>query len=133
MLISSEVDYAIRMIRALADGRVKTATQICDEEKLPKPFAYKILKKLEQARLVQPLRGINGGYRLTKKVSKITLFDVLLISANNVAISKCLQMPEELSTRDKATCVIQKEYIRLENAFKSILSERSIQDIFNAG
>lgn len=49
MLITRESDYALRMLRALADGRILTAGELEEQEELPQKFAYKILKKLQKA------------------------------------------------------------------------------------
>ena len=52
MVITRETDYALRILRALLDGKLHTAGQIAQDELLPQAFAYKILKKLEKAGLV---------------------------------------------------------------------------------
>ena len=46
MVITRETDYALRILRALLDGKLHTAGQIAQDELLPQAFAYKILKKL---------------------------------------------------------------------------------------
>ena len=57
MVITRETDYALRILRALLDGKLHTAGQIAQDELLPQAFAYKILKKLEKAGLVEVVRG----------------------------------------------------------------------------
>ena len=47
MVITRETDYALRILRALLDGKLHTAGQIAQDELLPQAFAYKILKKLD--------------------------------------------------------------------------------------
>lgn len=44
MVITRETDYALRILRALLDGKLHTAGQIAQDELLPQAFAYKILK-----------------------------------------------------------------------------------------
>ena len=61
MMITRESDYGVRIIRALKDGGLMTIGQICERECIPKQFAYKILKKLELAGLVQIKRGFGGA------------------------------------------------------------------------
>ena len=61
MVITRETDYALRILRALLDGKLHTAGQIAQDELLPQAFAYKILKKLEKAGLVEVVRGTAGG------------------------------------------------------------------------
>ena len=64
MLITRETDYALRILRALLDGELHTAGQIAQDQLLPQSFAYKIMKKLEKAGMVQMIRGTAGGCRL---------------------------------------------------------------------
>lgn len=51
LVITRETDYALRILRALLDGELHAAGEIAQTELLPQAFAYKILKKLENARL----------------------------------------------------------------------------------
>ena len=66
MMITRESDYGVRIIRALRDGGLMTIQQICERECIPKQFAYKILKKLDRAGLVQIKRGNQGGCTLAR-------------------------------------------------------------------
>ncbi len=56
MLITKETDYALRILRALADGRRLTTAQLAQNEQIPQQFAYKILKKLQRGGLVRILK-----------------------------------------------------------------------------
>ena len=55
MTMTRESDYAVRIMRALSHGSLKTVKEICGEEAIPTQFAYKILKKLSP-----PLMGWTG-------------------------------------------------------------------------
>lgn len=65
MLITRETDYAMRILRALSGGTQMTAQTISDLHQVPKPFAYKIIKKLSRAGLVSIARGAEGGCSLS--------------------------------------------------------------------
>ena len=61
MVITRETDYALRILRALLDGKLHTAGQIAQDELLPQAFAYKILKNAGgRPDWWQVVRG-NGG------------------------------------------------------------------------
>ena len=49
MFITRECDYAVRVIRALAGESRLSVSEICEKESITAPFAYKILKKLQEA------------------------------------------------------------------------------------
>ena len=62
MIITRETDYAIRILRSLADLQLKNIREISDEQMIPRQFAYKISKKLERAGFIEIIRGAQGGY-----------------------------------------------------------------------
>ena len=48
MLITRECDYAVRVLRAMAEEKRVSVNEICEKELITAPFAYKILKKLQK-------------------------------------------------------------------------------------
>ena len=56
MFITRESDYAVRVIRALAGEKRLSVNEICEKEEITAPFAYKILKKLQKAKIVKGLQ-----------------------------------------------------------------------------
>ena len=52
MLLSRETDYALRILQSLLGGERKSVGEISREELIPQQFAYKIMKKLSNAGLV---------------------------------------------------------------------------------
>jgi len=133
MFITRESDYAIRIVRALADGENRTVHEICAIEKIPKQFAYKILKKLERGKLVKVQRGAHGGYRLFKEVANITLYDILASVAESLSINECLKDGTNSCERhsDLAPCSVHIECKRLEVLIVSALKEKSMESILS--
>ena len=79
MLISRELDYALRILRGLGDGDMHTMRALCEEELIPQKFAYKIIRKLAAADYIHAVRGVGGGVRLAADLSALTLFDLLKV------------------------------------------------------
>ena len=76
MFITRECDYAVRVIRALQGESRLSVTEICEKEAITAPFAYKILKKLQKAKIVKGYRGVHGRYSLDRGADELTLYDV---------------------------------------------------------
>ncbi|MDT9699579.1 Rrf2 family transcriptional regulator [Streptomyces sp. P17] len=80
MRISARADYAVRAVLELAvrhdDGPVKAET-IATAQDIPHKFLEGILGDLRRAGLVDSRRGGNGGYRLARDASAITVADVI--------------------------------------------------------
>ena len=101
MYITRECDYAVRVIRALLDEERLSVGEICRKEEITAPFAYKILKKLQVAKLVKGYRGVHGGYALQKDLSEITLLDVYQAIDPEMFLVECLD-PQKQCSRDGA-------------------------------
>lgn len=131
MLITRECDYAIRTVRALADGEIQTVREICATEHIPQQYAYKILKKLEKARIVNAFRGTYGGYKLYKCPTQITIYDILLaVNDNVIVVNECLEEDNNCSRNTKLSpCAVHKECRRLENLIITSLQEKTLADL----
>ena len=130
MFLTKECDYAIRVVRELADGEIKTTKTICDNEQIPVPFAYKILKKLENAGIISAHRGAAGGYRLAKKPDQISLFDIVNTVDENLFINECLKRDYICpNNTDGKNCGLHREFCRLQLLLINALSEKTISEL----
>lgn len=91
VLITRETDYALRVLRALSEGEQLTAGDISEQQMVPKPFAYKIIKKLSKAGFVRITRGADGGCRLAVGLDKVTLYDLMVAMEEDSAVIACME------------------------------------------
>lgn len=134
MMITKESDYGIRILRALRDGGLMTIQQVCERECIPKQFAYKILKKLDNAGLVQIKRGSGGGCMLGKNLADITLFDVIRATDEEFFLTHCLQNDfrcEYLAL--SSGCTIHRELARVQGILEQELKARSLEELLKNG
>jgi Rrf2 family protein len=85
-----ETDYALRILRALQDGARHTAGDLARCELIPRQFTYKILTKLSKAGFVQPLRGVDGGFRLCADLDQTSLYDVMAAMDDSSSLCACM-------------------------------------------
>lgn len=130
MLITRRSDYAMRICRVLHDGKVHNVREICQAEEIPKAFAYKILRELEMAGLVKSERGNQGGYYLNRPLSELTLYDVVNITEDDLAILHC--MKEECNRNpDSMPCKVHQEIERIQNILIEELKKKTIEEILD--
>lgn len=91
MLITKETDYALRILRALANGERFTTAQLAQDEQIPKQFAYKILKKLQKGGIIQILRGADGGCVLAADLEQITFLRLMQTMEEDALVSSCMK------------------------------------------
>ncbi|MCG3136795.1 MAG: HTH-type transcriptional repressor NsrR [Phycisphaerae bacterium] len=91
--LSRKTDYALVAMVALAKKYpgLMSARQIAEEHKLPLAMLMNILKELLAGGLVNSLRGINGGYRLTRAAEQITLGQIVEASEGPIRLVNCCE------------------------------------------
>ena len=80
----------MRVIRALMWEPRLSVSEICERESITAPFAYKILKKLQNAGLVEGYRGVHGGYALKRNPEELSLYEIYSAIDPDMSIIECL-------------------------------------------
>jgi Rrf2 family protein len=77
--ISAKEDYAIRATieLAVANGGTIKRERIAEAQGIPAPFLENILLQLKRAEIVDAQRGAEGGFRLARPASEISVADVI--------------------------------------------------------
>lgn len=128
MLITKKSDYALRICRVLRDGKTHSVGDICEKENVPKAFAYKIIRGMEQAGIVESERGNKGGYRLLRKLDELTVYDIVANTEDDVAIVHCINEECERNTNDMP-CRMHMEMERIQSILEKEMKGRTIEEI----
>jgi len=131
MFITREADYAIRVLRAVADGRHCTVGEICRKEVLPQQFIYKILKKVAQAGLIKITRGAQGGCVLVGDLRKTSLYDLMNALEGDRAISTCTREGYECEWKEQhdMPCTVHKQLVRIQESLDKELRACSLHKL----
>lgn len=131
MLITRETDYALRILRALADGKRHNVKELCESEAVPQQFAYKILRRLTDAGLVKSVRGVNGGTELAGDLGNITLLDVIRITESESNISDCMNPDYHCTWSEKncRKCTIHSRLCEIQQKLNQELEKQSILEL----
>lgn len=134
MAITMKSEYAIKimLLIGLQEKRI-TAREIVNNcrEKLPLEFTEKILADLTRHGLLRAYRGRSGGYELSKKLSEITIYDIVSSVDNPQETVRCfVKIDEQTSTPE--TCAVNNiwETItkKIEETLKSVTLEKLVND-----
>jgi Rrf2 family protein len=69
--------HAVEYLAARGDGRPVASHRIAEARGVPERFLMKVLRPLVSARVLLSLKGPNGGFRLARPASQITLLEVV--------------------------------------------------------
>jgi Rrf2 family protein len=127
--VSAKADYAVRAVveLAAADGGSLTAEMVASRQEIPMPFLQKILHELRVAGLVASQRGPDGGHRLARAASQITVADVLRAVEGPIAAVRG-DAPESLLYRGSAEPV-QLVWIALRTNMRQVLEGVTFADL----
>lgn len=136
MLIDREVDYAIRIIRALLDRQLHPMKPLCEEEEIPWKFAYKIIRKLKDAGIVTSVSGVHGGCRLIRDPADITLLELIeVLAPDRSYISDCMKPGYECNWTEKKCerCTVNSHLRQIQNSIARELKGHTLQEMFEDG
>jgi len=74
---SSYALHAVAFMAAQKQNRPIASHLIAKAKGIPEKFLLKVLKPLVSARVLHSIKGPNGGYRLAKASSEISMLDVV--------------------------------------------------------
>jgi len=79
MELNNTSQYAIRILSYIANNKttLSSAKELSQILNIPYKFLTKITTKLVKANFVLSVRGREGGFKLSRKASEITIMDIL--------------------------------------------------------
>ena len=89
--VTKLTDYATVVLTVLAarPDAVLSAPELAERAGLELPTVAKLLKPLAQAGLVEAFRGTNGGYRLARAASQISLVEIVEAMEGPLGMTEC--------------------------------------------
>jgi Rrf2 family protein len=129
MLITRETDYAVRTVLYLARDRDRTAnvTEVAHAMRIPKSFLAKVLQRLVRHHILASMRGVNGGFRLARKPSEISLLDIMEAIQGPAGINVCAVDSRQCSL--SATCSVHPVWVELRQEFEKKLKKQTIDKL----
>ncbi len=129
MHISAKVDYAVRALLTLAaaGGGPLAGSAIAKSQGLPAKFLEGILAELRRAGIVSSQRGAEGGYRLARPASAITIADVM--RAIDGPLAEVRGVRPEHTHYDGSASRLQDVWIAVRASLRSVLEATTLADV----
>jgi Rrf2 family protein len=130
MRISAKADYAVRAmveLAAAADEKPVKAERIATAQDIPLNFLENILGELRHAGLVRSHRGAEGGFRLAKAASKISVADV--IRAVEGPLASVRGAPPEESQYNGAAEALPRVWIAVRANLRKVVEHVTVADV----
>lgn len=126
--ISKLTDYAILVMVELArGGELANAHAVAERVGVEIPTASKVLKLLAGAGLLESYRGANGGYRVARLASEISVADVIAAIEGPIAMTECSVEQGLCSQEDN--CELRGNWQRISIAVARALEDVSLAEM----
>ena len=129
MLITREMDYAVRVVRALKDVTKVSASEVAKKEHLPQAITYKVLNSLLKSKLIGSMRGVNGGYYLKCDLSNTTLYDICVALGEDMSITECVREGYDCINNRCGECILNKEFNRIQSSLNRELQTTTLDKL----
>jgi len=117
------------LARAYGTGLLSLA-EISRTELLPLAYLEQLIGELRRAGLVEGVRGLHGGYRLTRPPGEITVGEVYRILEGPIAPVECTAddyLPHACEREDG--CLSRSVWYRVQRSISSVLDSTTLDDL----
>lgn len=133
MKISTKGRYALRVLVDLAEhsqNKNVSIREIAERQDISDKYLEGIVARLSAAGYVKSVRGKYGGYRLTKDPKDYTVYDILRVAEDSIALVACLETEENQCPRSK-TCMTLPLWEHMQTQFHEYMSGVTLQDVLD--
>jgi Rrf2 family protein len=137
MKLSEGVEAAIHSAIVLADlpdGATLPGQALAEYHGVSGSYLLKHLKDLVAAKILESVPGPAGGYRLARRIEKISLLDIVLAIEGPQPAFRCLEIrqkgPGALEPAAyRKPCGINTAMLKAERAYRAVLAETKLSDL----
>jgi len=131
MRISAKAEYAVRaaveLAAAAGEEKPVKAERIATAQEIPLNFLENILGDLRHAGVVRSHRGADGGFRLAKPPSEVTIADV--IRAVEGPLASVRGGPPEETSYGGAATALPRVWIAVRANLRGVLERVTLADV----
>jgi len=132
-MISQTGQYALRAVLYLArqpNGGYSLARDVAEAVDVPQHYLCKVLQALSRARVLESQRGVNGGFRLARSPSDVTLLQVLEPVQDVFARGECLLGRRRCNVN--IACGLHGPWTDLIQQYHAFLEDTTVEDLVGA-
>jgi Rrf2 family protein len=130
MKISTRTRYGARALAELASvypQSMLSIKELGERQKISPKYLEHIMRLLKAARLVNSVRGNQGGFVLTKPPTDITLYMVFTALEGSLAPVHCVDEPKSCPIQN--VCPTRETWVEMKQHIEEFLMRTTIYDL----
>jgi Rrf2 family protein len=133
-MLSNSCKYGIRAVVYLASRHTRNnigIREISGDLGLPSPFLAKILQQLARHKILNSVKGPNGGFSLKKKPESITMLDIVKIIDGDNLFKNCLIHEGACNDvrKSRKACPVHEDYSVIRSKIDGLFRNKTIADL----
>ena len=133
MKVSTRAHYGLRAMTELARAHghgLLSLAEIARTEMLPLAYLEQLIGELRRAGLVEGVRGLHGGYRLTRAPERITVGEIYRVLEGEIAPVECTaEGYASGSCEREAGCLSRSVWSRVQASILAVLDATTLDDL----
>lgn len=110
-------------------GQIIPLKIISQKEGISFDYLEKILSKLEKAKLIKSKKGVQGGYLLARKPSKIKASEIIQALEGEISLVKCIAGVHKEFCPRKNKCLTKKFWQKIQDALYKSFNSLTLADL----
>jgi len=132
-LLSINTLRALHVLASLPeDGKLTKGKDLAARLQFPAATLAKLLKALAKGRILNSIRGPNGGFILARPAHRITVREILEALKEPGPLPDCI-LSRLLCQRAKKPCPLHLPWCQLKNEMEGILATLTVRDFYLMG
>lgn len=131
MKLSTRGRYGLKAMVSLAEeygsSPISTAS-LSSTHDISLAYLEQLMASLKRAKLVTAVRGVQGGYMLSRPPDEINVGEVLKALEGTTAISECVGN-DEFDCDIACSCAARPLWIKLQNRINDVLFTTTLKDM----
>ena len=128
--LTKRTDYAIRACMYLASsssGQLASSSSIALQMTIPEQFLPRVLAELSQAGIVEAQIGRNGGYRLRRSATRISVLELVESLEGPTRTDRCALRQQQCDASD--SCAFHPVMNQAQSALIEVLAATTLADL----
>jgi len=130
MQLLNSSKYAIRILSYIAnhdEQQLCNAKELSETLIIPYKFLTKIMMKLVKADFIISIRGREGGYKLSRPASSITIIEILNYFNEYPEYEQCILGIGSCNAKNK--CALHDQWVKPKSMIKKMFENTTLEDI----
>ena len=133
MNFSKTTEYALRIMSYMAmdETRLYSSKEIFQSLNIPFRYLRKLLIVLSKSDLISSVQGKNGGYKISKNLSEISLLDIVSATGHNPIGNQCFFGFSDCAFEKK--CAMHDKWAAVRESINSVLTSTTLAEVKETG